>query len=76
MNKGAVMISFLLTVAATTAAYAGGTKEQQDACRPDVRRFCHQVRPDADDDAFLACLQAHRAKLSPACRYVLESNGV
>jgi len=45
-------------------------------CQSDVRRFCHQVRADAGDNAFLACLQANRAKLSAKCRNLLESNGV
>ena len=75
MKIRAAILSVLLTGAATSA-YAGGTKEQEDACRPDVRRYCHEVHPDAGDDAFLKCLQDHRAKLTPKCRDVLESNGV
>lgn len=58
------------------AAVAGGTKEQDDACRPDVRKFCHRLPPNASDGEFLSCLQANRAKLSAPCRQVLESNGV
>jgi len=54
---------------------ASGTPEQQAACRPDVRRFCRAVSGEAGSFAFLACLQAHREKLSRACRDVLESNG-
>ncbi|MBB4197764.1 hypothetical protein CCR94_08020 [Rhodoblastus sphagnicola] len=76
MTKLVVIVSFLLLAFATTSASAGGTKEQEDACRPDVRRFCHHVRPDGGDDAFLACLQANRAKLTVKCRAVLEDNGV
>ncbi|PPQ40528.1 hypothetical protein SAMN06265338_102158 [Rhodoblastus acidophilus] len=75
IKMGAAILSLLLTGAASSA-FAAGTKEQEDACRPDVRRYCHQVHPDAGDDAFLTCLQAHRAKLTPKCRNVLESNGV
>lgn len=74
MKKYALIISLLLAGAAT--AYAGGTKAQEDACKPDVRRFCYRLHPDAGDDAFLACLQQFRARLSPRCRAVLEQNGV
>ena len=52
-----------------------GTPQEQAACRPDVRKHCREIKPDAGSGAFLACLQAHRAKLSRACRQILESNG-
>jgi hypothetical protein len=58
------------------AAHAGGTPEQEAACRPDVRKFCSKVPPGSGDDVFLACLQANRPKLSAPCRNMLESNGV
>jgi hypothetical protein len=67
----------LLVVGAAAPAYAAsGTPDQQDACRGDVRRFCHQIHEDAGDNAFLACLQAHRPQLSVKCRTMLESHGV
>ncbi|MGO9389010.1 cysteine rich repeat-containing protein [Rhodoblastus sp.] len=55
---------------------ASGSPEQQAACRPDVRRYCHKIPQNAGDNAFLACLQENRAKLSAPCRKVLESNGM
>ncbi len=70
-----ILLSFLLFAVPMTAQAQSGTPEQQAACRPDVRRYCHHVPQDAGDNAFLKCLQAHRAKLSPRCRDVLESNG-
>ncbi len=75
MTIRTIMLSLLL-IGAATAAQAGGTKEQQDACRRDVRRFCYRLPKDAGDNAYLACLQAHRHRLSRACRKVLEDNGV
>jgi Cysteine rich repeat len=60
------------TPAATERA---GTAEDQAACRPDVRRHCHKVEPDAGDMAFLACLKEHRDKLRKPCLAVLEKNG-
>ena len=71
----AVLAAFLIGCA--SAAYAeSGTPEQRNACRPDVRRFCYKLKESDGDNAFLECLQAHRAKLSVACRTMLESNGV
>jgi len=73
--KIGLFLLLLLSVASPASA-ASGTSEQQEACRPDVRRFCHQIHPDAGDNAFLACLQANRARLSSKCRGLLESHGV
>jgi hypothetical protein len=63
-------------VALSSAALAqSGTPEEQAACRPDVRRFCHAVKEQDGDDAFLACLELHRDNLSTACRNVLKDHG-
>jgi hypothetical protein len=56
-----------------------GTPEEQKACRPDVVRLCPQTVEgiaNPDPQNILACLQANRARLKPACRAVLESHGV
>jgi hypothetical protein len=56
-----------------------GTAEEQKACRPDVVRLCPQTVEgvaNPDPQRILACLQANRSKLKPACRAVLESHGV
>ncbi len=70
------LLALVLSIGASTVAQAGGSAEQEAACRPDTRRFCHQIPAGGGDNAFLACLQANRARLSPKCRQVLESNGV
>jgi hypothetical protein len=71
-----LMLATTLAIAASaTAAQAGGTPEEQAACRPDVRRFCHSIPLGSGDGVFLACLQEHRAKLRHACLAVLESHG-
>jgi hypothetical protein len=70
-----VMAAVLTITVTATMAKAGGTPEEQAACRPDVRRFCHSIPQGSSDGVFLACLQEHRAKLSRACRQVLESHG-
>lgn len=75
MIRKLVLASVLMLTASVTIAQAGGTPEEQAACRPDVRRFCHSLPPGSPDGAYLACLQEHRAKLRRACLHVLESHG-
>ena len=53
-----------------------GTPTERTACRRDVRKFCRHIKAGAGNDAFLKCLQEHRAKLSKACGEVLRSHGV
>jgi len=56
-----------------------GTREEQAACRPDVVRLCPETVEGVgqpDSQRVLACLQANRLKLKPACRQVLVSHGV
>jgi hypothetical protein len=50
-----------------------GTPEEQRACNPDATRYCVDDIPDTFK--VLACLQQHRAKLTKACRGVLEAHG-
>jgi hypothetical protein len=76
--KKTTLFTMALVIASSLAAQtmaASGTPEQQAACRPDVRKYCHQIKEGSDDMAFLACLQEHRARLSPKCTAVLQSNG-
>jgi len=51
-----------------------GTREEREACRPDVRRFCVR-RGEAQNEPPLQCLQRNRSRLSRACRAVLERHG-
>ena len=62
----------LISVASSTV-FAQGSTDEDAACRPDVRRFCHDVKEGGN---FLGCLQTHRAKLRRQCRAVLESHGL
>lgn len=47
-----------------------GTPEDRAACEPDVHRYCREAIPDTF--RILGCLQAHRERLSDACRGVLK----
>jgi hypothetical protein len=44
------------------------------ACSGDSHRYCRAML--GDDMSVLSCLQTNRAKLTRACRGVLERNGV
>jgi cysteine rich repeat protein len=61
------------TPGSTTGQGGQGTPEERAACRPDVRRHCRNAGEDSM--RVLSCLQEHRARLSRACRSVLERNG-
>jgi hypothetical protein len=50
-----------------------GTEEERAACYPDVQKYCEAALPDTM--RVLACLQAHRTKISGACNRVLVSHG-
>jgi hypothetical protein len=73
LSKPLLSAAFL---ALASAAFAqSGTPKEQAACRPDVRRFCHAVRQQDGDEAFLRCLELHRDQLSAACKGVLTDHG-
>jgi hypothetical protein len=74
MKMRSLLTIILLVSAATAAEARSGTPEQQAACRPDVRRFCYRLPPDAADAVFFSCLQAHRPRLARKCRAALERN--
>ena len=74
MYKFSVVL-FLLCVPVSISALAhSGTDQEEKACTRDVQRFCRKLM-DQGDLTILACLKENRAKLSPACRYVLVSHG-
>lgn len=66
-----------MTLAAGGPALAqghAGTPQEQQACSRDASRFCRKDL--GNDGAVQGCLQAHRAKLSSACRKVFERHGM
>jgi len=76
MSARAYLLSAALIGASSIAMAQSGTPAEQAACRPDVRRFCFKVQESDGANAYLECLQQHRAKLTSRCRAVLESHGV
>jgi hypothetical protein len=78
INWKATLLAVLIAASSSVYVQAAfqGTPQEQAACRPDVRRFCHAVKPSSGSGSYLSCLQANRAKLSKACKTVLTSHGV
>lgn len=74
MRLRVALVSLALAIPIAEAAAAPMSREDEAACRPDVRRLCHNVREGAGNDAYLSCLQEHRSRLSRRCRRVLEEH--
>ena len=74
MKKILLPLAMLLSLSTETFAQHAGTDQDEKACTPDVQRLCRKWM-DQGDFAVLACLKQNRARLFPACRYVLVSHG-
>jgi hypothetical protein len=74
MHKFFLALTLMCVPASTGALAHSGTDQEQQACARDVQHFCRKLI-DQGDFTILACLKENRAKLSPACRYVLVSHG-
>jgi hypothetical protein len=68
-----IFLMLALLIAGSSTVLAQGKSDDEAACRPDVRRFCHTF---VGDGPILRCLQANRAKLRKPCRAMLEGHGV
>ncbi|MGJ4953816.1 cysteine rich repeat-containing protein [Bradyrhizobium sp. HKCCYLS20291] len=70
------MSRFLVVIPVVLMATAASAQQQpgQDACARDVSRYCRAVMNNGDQ-AVLACLKEHRAKLSKPCDKVLTDHG-
>ncbi|MFT4115359.1 hypothetical protein [Bradyrhizobium sp.] len=70
LPKLARVLTIALAVAAIgTSAFAQGTMQQQNACRPDVFRLCGSRIPNVE--AIVACLRDNAASLSEPCHEVI-----
>ena len=58
---------------AAQAEGASGTKAEQAACRPDVRKLCGTIGK-ADEQKYHDCLQGHFSELSQQCQQVLANH--
>jgi hypothetical protein len=71
----ALSVLALLAAMSPAAAWAqnSGSKEEQAACRADVRRFCGKVSAGGEQK-YRDCLQAHFSQLSQKCQQVLMNH--
>jgi len=69
-----VLVSNAALAQAPYGAYPHENTPEDRACRGDARRFCREDIPDQFRVG--SCLQAHRDRLSRACRNALEHNGM
>jgi Cysteine rich repeat len=69
MNRFLFVIPLVMMASAASAQQVG-----HDACARDVSRLC-RAHMGEGDQAVLACLQQHRARLSKACEKVLTEHG-
>jgi hypothetical protein len=69
------MTRLLFAVPLLLIATAASAQQQgRDACTRDASRFC-RAHLNEGDQAVLACLQEHRARLSKGCQQTLTEHG-
>ena len=66
-------VAMLACLSAAHADTSAGTKAEQAACRPDVRRLCGHIGK-AENDKYRECLQMHFSELSQKCQQVLMNH--
>ncbi|WP_315702336.1 MULTISPECIES: hypothetical protein [unclassified Bradyrhizobium] len=69
MSRILFVIPLVFLASAASAQQVG-----HDACARDVSRLCRSVMNDGDQ-AVLACLKQHRARLSKPCEKTLTEHG-
>lgn len=73
LNASLALAGVALIFGGASKGFAhSGTQEEQEACTPDVFRYCSAQIPS--EDRIVACLNRHLAKLSPACRSVMAGD--
>jgi Cysteine rich repeat len=65
---------FIIPLVLMTSLAAAQQQQGHDACARDVARHCRAVMSEGDQ-AVLACLKEHRARLSRPCEKVLTEHG-
>ena len=65
--------SFVLLIASLATPVLAQTAAERAACEADAKKFCPGIRPIGGQ--LLACMAKEKAKLSDACRKVVESKG-
>jgi hypothetical protein len=78
MVRGFCLLIALLVISSAASAqnnqFRPHNTPEDRACRSDAHRFCRDEIPD--EFRVGSCLQAHRDKISRACRAMLEGHGM
>jgi hypothetical protein len=73
MRTSSLLAGLVFAGVATAASADTGSKQEQAACRPDVRKLCSNIGK-ADEQQYRACLQFHFGELSPKCQQILTAH--
>jgi hypothetical protein len=68
-----LLVAAALLGAGAAQAQTAGSREEQAACRPDVRKFCGHIGK-SDTQKYRDCLQTHFSELSQKCQQVLMNH--
>ena|SRR5258708_5252907 len=63
------VLSIALPFIVQNAAFGQGTRDQQEACKPDVLRLCKEQIPNVD--RIVTCLKGYEPQLNELCHDVL-----
>jgi hypothetical protein len=66
----ALLLTMSVPALAQGAASSAASEAEKQACEPDVYRLCNDYVPDVD--RIVACLNANKRALAPACRAVMS----
>jgi hypothetical protein len=70
----AIVLAVVSLAALTLASAPSALAQWPRQCRADIGRICRAVAKE-DDKTILTCLQENAARLSRACRKLLQSYG-
>ena len=68
-----IQLALIMTLSSAASAQSPASRQEQIDCRPDAMKLCasHIGKPDE----MRVCLAQNKAKLSDACRKVVEARG-
>ena len=73
LKSAALALAVVIAGISQASAQSGPTMQEKMACRADAEAFCSQFVGKAPQ--MRACLEQNKAKLSTACRAVVEAHG-
>jgi hypothetical protein len=73
LKSAAIALAVVIAGISQASAQSGPSMQEKMACRADAEAFCSQFVGKAPQ--MRACLEQNKAKLSSACRAVVEAHG-